>query len=78
MTKKEISRAIGAIDVSSRSKRLQAVSIVIDLLEKIRVAEEENIDRFPANLRFGYAFVKAGDSLEFITDAIIGLRDAYY
>jgi len=78
MTKKVISRAIGAINVSSRAKRMQAISIAINLLEKIRAAEEENIDRFPVNLRFGYAFAKAGDSLDFITDAIIDLKDAYY
>ena len=78
MTKKEITKAISTIDVSSCIKRMQACFIAIDLLERIRVAEEENIDRFPVSLRFGYAFAKAGDSLELITDAIFGLRDAYY
>ena len=64
-------------DVSTRSKRRQAVCLVICLLDRIRLAEEVNLERFPPSLQNSEAFDKAEESLDAITDAIIGLTDAY-
>jgi hypothetical protein len=47
------------------------------MLEKIRSAEEFNLERFPLNLQAGNAFVAANYSLEIISDTILGLWDAY-
>jgi len=78
MTKKDMTTMVESIDVSTRAKRRKATSFAIAMLEQIRAAEETNIDRFPENLQCGYAFAKAGDSLEVISDAIADLEDAYY
>ena len=64
-------------DVSTRSKRRQLVSLVICLLDRIRLAEEVNLERFPLSLRDSEAFFNAEESLDAITDAIVGLSDAY-
>ena len=78
MTKKDMITMVDSIDVSTRAKRRKATSFAIAMLEQIRAAEETNIDRFPENLQCGYAYAKAGDSLEVISDAIADLEDAYY
>jgi len=78
MAKKDLAILIASIDVSSREKRRQATSIAIGLLEHICAAEEANIGRFPENFQDGYAFAKAEESFEIISDVIAGLGDAYY
>lgn len=69
---------INTVDVSTRDKRRKAVALVIDLLERIRFAEETNIERFPVNFQDGEAFGNAEQSLDIVTDAIVFLFDAYY
>jgi hypothetical protein len=66
-----------SLDVSSRAKRRLAVNFVIGLLEKIRMAEEHNLDRFPVNLQGGDAYAASDYSHDIIIDAIVGLSDAY-
>ena len=66
-----------SLDLSSRKKRRKAVEAVIVLLEKIRMAEEASMARFPLNLQGGDAYAAADYSLDSIIDAIIGLSDAY-
>ena len=68
---------LASFDVSSRLMRRRATSFAIELLERIRFAEETNLERFPLNLQNGDAFLNAGYSLDVIIDAIITLRDAY-
>ena len=53
-------------------------TIAIGFIELIHEAEKANIGRFLENFRNGYAFVKAYESFDIMTDAIIALRDAYY
>ena len=65
------------IDLSSRANRRKTVALVIDLLERVRLAEDANIERFPDNLQNSDAFANAEFSLDVITDAIIALGDAY-
>ena len=65
------------IDLSTRGKRRKAVAAIIEILEKIRAAEETNLERFPLNFRDGDAYAAADYSLDVIIDAICGLIDAY-
>ena len=78
MTRKDMIKAMGSINLSSRAKRLEATTLAIGFIELIREAEKANIGRFLENFRNGYAFVKAYESFDIMTDAIIALRDAYY
>jgi len=52
---------INQIDLSSRAKRRKAVNIASSLLERVRFAEEANIDNFPLNFRDSQAFANAED-----------------
>jgi hypothetical protein len=68
---------IDSIDVSTRGKRRKAMGLVIDLLEKIRIAEELYMERTPINLQSSRAYSEADYTDEAIITAIIGLLDAY-
>jgi len=65
------------IDVSTRAKRRKAMELAIELLEKIRHAEERYMERIPLNLRSGAAYFSADYSVDAIIDAIISLIGAY-
>ena len=69
--------SLNAIDLSTRAKRRCAAALAIDFLERIRLAEEASLGRFPANLQDGDAYTNAEYSLEVITDAIVCFGDAY-
>ena len=68
---------INQIDLSSRAKRRKAVNIASCLLERVRFAEEANIDNFPLNFRDSQAFANAEDSWDLLIDAISSLYDIY-
>jgi len=68
---------INQIDLSSRAKRRKAVDIASLLLERVRFAEEANIDNFPLNFRDSQAFANAEDSWDLLIDAISSLYDIY-
>ena len=65
------------LDISSRSKRRRAVSLIISQLSLIRDQEESYRDRIPDNLAAGDAAASADDSIDLISDAILCLSDAY-
>jgi hypothetical protein len=67
---------LDSIDVSTRGKRRKAMVFVIELLEKIRHAEEQYMERMPPNLRSGAAYIEADYNVDVIIDAIIGLLGA--
>ena len=68
---------LGSIDVSTRGKRRKATALVIELLEKIRHAEERYMERIPLNMQSGAAYYAADYSVDSLIYAIIGLLDAY-
>ena len=68
---------LDSIDVSTRRKRRKAMTLVIELLEKIRHAEEQYMERMPINLQSGGAYTAADESVDAIIEAIIGLLNAY-
>ena len=68
---------LDSIDVSTRGKRRKAMELAVELLEKIRHAEERYMERIPLNLRSGDAYFSADYSVDAILDAIISLFDAY-
>jgi hypothetical protein len=63
-------KSAGAVDVSSRQKRRQAVSFVIELLSHIRLAEEAYMERIPENFQGGDAYADAECSIEAIDGTI--------
>jgi len=67
----------GTVDISTRPKRRRAVSLIITELSHIRGAEEAYMERIPFNMRDGDAFAFADDSVDYLTDAIISLMEAY-
>ena len=77
MKKNTIKSFLDSIDVSTRGKRRKAMSLVIELLEKIRNAEEQYLKRIPLNLRSGGAYYEADYSVDAIIDAIIDLWDTF-
>ena len=68
---------IDSVDVSTRSKRRKAMILVIELLKKIRHAEEQHMERIPLHLRSGAAYSAADYSAESILDGLHSLFDAY-
>jgi hypothetical protein len=68
---------IDNIDLSTRRKRSNAIQYAVYLLERIRVAEQTNIDNFHPNFHNSDAYFNAEDSLDYIIDSISGLSDAY-
>jgi len=69
--------SFGAADISTRSKRRQAVSLIISELSLIRNAEEAYMERIPINLQGSDAYAAADESIELLDDAILTLMDAY-
>jgi hypothetical protein len=68
---------IDSVDVSSWRKRLTAVAFAILLLEKIRLAEENYIQRMPFDLQGSDIDAAAESSVDMLTDVIITLSDVY-
>ena len=68
---------IDSLDVSSRRKRRKAVVLVIDMLEKIRFAEEVYRDRIPLDSEDNQALINADYSIDSIVHAIVNLLHAY-
>jgi hypothetical protein len=59
----------GCLDVSTRGKRRKATALIIEMLEKIKVAEEGYMSRIPPNLLSGEACSEANDSIDAIIEA---------
>ena len=68
---------IDSIDVSIRGKRRKAIILAIELLKKIRYAEEQYMERTPLHLRSGAAYSAADYSAGSILDGLHCLFDAY-
>jgi hypothetical protein len=52
------------------------MTLAIELLEKIRYAEERYMEKFPCNLRSSGAYLEAGCNVDVIIEAVIGLLGA--
>ena len=78
MKKNTIKSFLDSIDVSTRGRRRKAMwLVVIELLEKIRHAEEQYMGRIPLNLRAGSAYFDADYSVDTMIAAIIELMRVY-
>lgn len=75
MMKKNV--LLSSVDVSTRRKRRGAVSLAIDLLEKIRFAEQKYLDRIPLNFHGSTAYVAAEDTVYNLIMTIVILSDAF-
>ena|GEM_PF-3011008 len=73
----KIKHLIKSVDVSTRRKRRTATSLAIDLLEKIRFAEEKYLERIPCNLKNSVAYETAEDTVDTLVSAIVTLLSAY-
>ena len=77
MKKKTWESFLDSVDVSTRGKRRKATMLAIDLLEKIRHAEERYLERIPPNLRSGSAYYDADYNVDTIIAVIIELLRVY-
>lgn len=68
---------IDMIDVSTRRERRAAMGIAVDILGKIRLAEEGYRDRIPENMQSGEAYSAADETVEIIDIATEYLLDAF-
>ena len=68
---------LASVDVSTRRKRRAAVSLAIDLLERIRIAEQKYLDRIPLNLHGSVAYAAAEDTVDTLIAAIVTLLRAF-
>ena len=66
-----------SFDVSTRGRRRKAVSLIVDLLDKIQTAEQDYIHRIPYNLQTGDAYELSEFSVGMLTEAMNSLIDAY-
>ena len=67
----------GFVDVTTRRKRREILSIAVQLLEQIRQAEEAYLERVPENFQLSEAYVATEEYVGFIADALDSLRDVY-
>jgi len=67
----------GFVDVTTRRKRREILSIAVQLLEQIRQAEEAYLERVPENFQSSEAYVATEEYVGFIADALDSLRDVY-
>jgi len=68
---------IDSVDVSNRQKRKAAVSLAIELLEKVRFAEEAYLARIPPNLYGSSLYAASDEAIDILTDAILTLMPIY-
>ena len=69
--------AFQAVDLSSRSKRRKAVTLVVDLLERIRMAEVAYMERIPENLHGSDAYDNADCAIGLLDEAIDSVNAVY-
>jgi len=67
---------LDSIDVSTRGKRRKATMFAVELLDKIRHAEERYMETIPINLRSGAAYFEADYTVDTIINAIFELLGA--
>jgi len=67
----------GFVDVTSRRKRREILSIAVQLLEQIREAEEAYLERVPENFQSSAVYVATEEYVGFLSDALDSLRDVY-
>lgn len=68
---------LNAIDLSTRRKRREATSFVVDIIFRIFREEENYMNRIPENLQSGDAFVAAEDTLASLDETAAILTDAF-
>jgi hypothetical protein len=62
---------------STRKKRRKKLALAISLLESIREAEDEYMERIPTNLKGSMAAETAASALSALDDAIFSLESVY-
>jgi len=74
MTKKDL---LMSVDLSSRGKRRKMIALVIDLLKRIRTAEQTLIEKMPLNLHGSDAYDTAEYAIDIIDEAIDVISSVY-
>ena len=67
---------LDSIDVSTRGKRREAMVLAIELLDKIRHAEERCLEMDPPNMLLGWDYLEAKYNVDAIINATTGLWNA--
>lgn len=68
---------VASVDVSSRRKRRAATILVIELLDKIYLAEEKYQSNIPFNLQESAAYAAANETIDSLIDAMLILDAAF-
>jgi len=68
---------LASLDLSKRRKRRAATSLAFDLLQRIRHAEKEYLDRIPFYLHGSHAHIAAHCTVDALTAALVTLCDAF-
>ena len=68
--------SIDFIDVSTRGKRREAMMLAIELLDKIRHAEERYLEMDPTNMQLGWDYLEAKYNVDAIVNATTSLWNA--
>ena len=68
---------LDSIDVSTRRKRKAATHIALNLLQRVRHAEKEYLDRIPLHLHGSDAYTAAYYTVDILTEALVTLCDAF-
>jgi len=68
---------IDSIDVSTRRKRKAALSLALNMIEKIRFAEDAYLERIPPNLHGSSAYAITDEAVDALTDSILTLMTVY-
>jgi len=68
---------VESIDVSTRRKRRVAISLAIDILEKVRSAEDAYLSNQPINFHESDSYAIAENAHDSLVDIIVSLSDVY-
>jgi len=67
---------LDSIDVSTRNRRREAMALAIELLDKIRHAEERHMEMSPLNMQLSWDHLEAKYNIDAIISATTGLENA--
>jgi len=70
-----MSNFLDSIDVSTHNRRREAMALAIELLDKIRHAEERHMEMNPPNMQLGWDHLEAKYNIDAIIDATTSLTN---
>jgi hypothetical protein len=69
--------SIKTTDLSTRTKRIRVISLITELLRRVKDAEETSLNKIPINLQNGEGYIAGENAVESFDEVIDILEDTY-